>query len=462
MISTYPMANTNNCGPRPRTPTRVSASPSSPSPKRSSRASTPSQSRSPRNSVNSAWVCEQQRRIFIGHLEQWASNHDSSACFHGKISLVTEGASIDDIELGKSVRCILTNTDWTDARRQIVVRLFPPRGRDAKHSLVVRNGSGWTSAREFFTKEYFTLKSAEKGSKRYNDDCGHMDRSLQSRSEMLGDKPDDKDTVTIQPLFHPFLRLPLEVQQMILGTAAGVTGTYRPCRDRTSYADFPFRASISRNYYSRPPSAISLSTMLRISKSFNEHLVPWVYNTTDFHFELTGFTNFLWQSGPLKRAEIRHLTFQFGPMSLLHCLRWLAPDPIFELFNLPIPTNPPALRFLWRCQIQDLSRELHLAVLTIDITGTPNVDIPFVVRILSRSFGSVDNIRFKQGTETVEMYSPRLAGLAQRRSWKEMCCAWFERNRFNHQALSSETRVKTVEELGREMDRNSAFFDSRD
>ncbi|KAF2254502.1 hypothetical protein BU26DRAFT_139524 [Trematosphaeria pertusa] len=457
------MTNPNciqTCSPRcPATPTAAQPSTAlaiSSSPRKSPRPS--SSSRSPRNPVNTAWVQDQQRRVFLDHLTKWSLNHDSSAYFNGKISLLSPFENAGDvIELGKSVKCILTDSAWTDARKQIAIRLFPPRGGEGRYKMVVRCGAGWMSARDFFSKEYFMKREAE-GRKRKFRLYGRLDDSLKWRSEVVPQPAGN--TIVIRPLFLPFLRLPLELQQTILGVAAGKTGMYRPCRD--SIAELPNRRTahiILRNFYPRKESNIPLAAMFRISKELNKHLVPWVYRTTDFHFEVTGFTNFLWQAGPVKRAEIRHVTFRFSEIALLHCLRWLAPDPIFELFQPPVPTSPRGLQYLWRCQIQDYARELHLATLTLDIYNTPLQDIPFVVRILLLAFGSIRRIRFTWSGKEIDADNAGLAVLKERKSWREMSRRWYVAHRFDRQGLSSGRATASPADLEMAMDQDKSFFD---
>jgi hypothetical protein len=446
--------------PRPKTPTQLSQDTAPITPEKPSRTPSSVSSKSPRSSRNVAWSSEQQRRSFLHHLTKWSANHDASPYFNGKISLVTQSESVESIGLGISTKCILTNTAWTDARKQVVIRLFPPGDRDARYKLVVRYGSGWMSARDFLSKEYFNLQHTYRLNKEKPSSTTSLNDSLQRRSSLLGATPAERDSVTIQPLFLLFLKLPLELQQMILGTAAGVTGRYRSRR----------RASRGRHDPAAPPSPISLATMMSISKTMNTHLVPWVYHTTEFQFGTTGFTNFLWLSGPVRRAELKRVTFNFFNHfqdGLVHCLRWLAPDPIFELFDPPVPTNPPALCYLWRCQIMDLVKEVHLAVLTIDVCGVPETDLPMIVRILRQAFGSVGCVRFRNCPLGVDTDQSMLDRLREKRSWREECRGWFERkrndrNRQHWRGMSDERRKMGIEDLERDMDCNREFFDQVD
>lgn len=293
--------------------TTINNSPSAMSTTTKSKSAPPS----PRNSSNRLWVHEQQRRIFLHHLKQWSLNHDSSLHFHGKISLSPPGTQ--DLELGKPVTCVLTDTAFTDARQKIVIKLFLPQEHPKKidsweerdtrrdsmdpfesdtthirneeeesqqgtmgeavghYKLVVRCGAGWMSAREYFNKLYISRLDLRKGSQ---DGRLVVDECLASRSQALGPPPSNKDSITISPLFHPFCRLPTELREMILKTAAGLTRSYNLCSDEHGLQKA--RSKTSR-------SAISLGTMFRISKKMTEHLNPYMYHSTDFHFGLVGY-----------------------------------------------------------------------------------------------------------------------------------------------------------------------------
>ncbi len=468
----------------------------------------PSPSRkSPRNPSNKHWIHEQQRKTFLNHLAQWSLSHDSSPYFHGKIGLVPDSQVATEIGLAKSVACILTDVAFTDARKKIIVRLFPPqenkvsrkldnqrkRRRDSMHpldselnfsewqrcvqfnagekeeneqpqvdslstanryyKLIVRCGAGWISAREYFSKLYFSQLEAQKRNPRTYKQT--INKSLKSRSELLGPPPSDKDSVTIQPLFHPFGRLPVEIQEMILRTAAGHTQKYNLCLD----------PHLLQRGQRREPAPISLSTMFQISKAINVHLLPYVFHSTDFNFGLTGFTNFLWQCGPTNRVEIKRLTFHFGKLALLHCIRWLAPDPVFDLLEPPVVTNPRALQYFWRCQIQDLARELHLLSLTIDIAGIPTNDLPMVVCILRKAFGSIEHMRFvdrnKDGVCKEVKLSDETIRTMEQDSWRDMCSGYLERHRLYHYFYKWDLMSSTAEEYDALMDKDREFFGER-
>ncbi|KAF2681290.1 hypothetical protein K458DRAFT_420791 [Lentithecium fluviatile CBS 122367] len=458
-------SSVGNTNARPKTPTQTFQTTRNSTTPKKSPVSPSSISKSPRSPRKPAWSPQQQRHVFLDHLRKWSADHDSSPYFNGKISLLQQAENVEIIELGKSIKCILTDAAWTDARKQIVVRLFPPSAQNTKYKLVIRYGAGWVSAREFFNKEYFSYPQLERMHKKVADPPGASpskgaDHLAKWRSSLLGPKPADKDSVAIQPLFRPFLKLPLELQQMILATAAGVTGRYRVERDRSHGSSR--RRSSHRPAPTGPFSPISLATMMKISKSLNGHLVPWVYRTTDFEFGTTGFTNFLWMSGPQRRAELKNLTFKFCDSGLAHCIRWLAADPILELFEPPVITNPPALRYFWRCQIQDLAKEVHLSTLTIDICGVPFPDIAMMVRILRQAFGSIERIRFKHGSVIIYKDNPRLAGTTAERTWRQECRGFIERRRHDRSSwpgMSSTVSDMKGEDVEQMMDGNKEFFD---
>ncbi|KAF2032244.1 hypothetical protein EK21DRAFT_61458 [Setomelanomma holmii] len=468
--------------------------------KKSSRPSTPP-TRSPRSSANALWVHEQQKRIYLDHLLRWSLDHDTSLQYHGKISLSPEQSRRkEDLDLGKSVTCVLTDTSFSDARQTIIIRLFPPQRPTAKpdngraederrdsmdlldsemkqlvvqqdieshskqpqiiegskghYKLVVRCGAGWMCAREYFSKVYFSHLEAT--SSKPNGRL-ILDESLAKRSRALGPPPSDTDSVTIRPLFHAFRKLPPELQEMILKTSASLSRTYNLCSDE--YGTLKIKKDQIR-------PAIPLSTLFCVSKSLNATFRPYVLHSTDFQFGLTGFTNFLWRSGPCNRREIRRLSFHFGKLALLHCIRWLAPDRIFGLFEPPVATNPSALQYFWRCQIQDLVMELNLLSLTINVSQIPKEDLPMVVAILKNAFGSAERIHFVQtaadgSIERTDSNSEVLKGLGKECSWREMCMAYYQAHRrhsyfFRFELLKGESE-KLLED---EMDGDKGFFDT--
>jgi hypothetical protein len=278
--------------------------------------STSSPTKSPRNASNRVWAQEQQKRRFMYHLTQWSLNHDSSLHFHGKISITTQSTSrLGDLELGKAVKCVLTDATFTDARQRIVIKLFPPQNHGKKlggneewdtrrdsmdlsgfemssyqtpssardgrpdvtakaegnYNMVVRCGAGWMPAREYFNKIYFSHLEGGQIT---------QDEYLMHRSAALGPRPPGRDSITIRPLFHSFRKLPPELQDMVFMKAAGLSKTYSLCSD--DYGTL-------KVHKDERQSAISLSTLFRVSKSMNKQLLPYIFHSTDFHFGLTGY-----------------------------------------------------------------------------------------------------------------------------------------------------------------------------
>ncbi|KAF3040351.1 hypothetical protein E8E12_009217 [Didymella heteroderae] len=272
-----------------------------------------------------------------------------------------------------------------------------------------------------------------------------------------------KDIVKISPLFHPFFRLPHELQDEILYHAIGYTGKIDIHGHRAVHVK---NASLSLS----PP--VTISKLFRISKRINEHMVPHIFRTTNFHFGMTGFTNFLWQIGPTNRSHLQNLTLRFGKASLLHCVRWLAPDPLWELFEPPVATNPPGLTYFWRCQLQDLMKELTFLSLTIDIRDVPPADVPMLVRILKSAIGSIQHIRVIDDLGTKK--EPHVCNQALHRrfpdfqepTWRELGLKyhadhkhlrWHMRHKWAHTGRD-EVDVRPV--LNEWMDHNRAFFDA--
>jgi hypothetical protein len=158
------------------------------------------------------------------------------------------------------------------------------------------------------------------------------------------------------------------------------------------------------------------------------------------------------------------LTFHFGQLALLHCIRWFAADPIFTLFEPPVRTEPRTLQFFWRCLIRELCQELSLLTLTINIKGIPHWDMPMVVAILQTAFKSVERMRFIDTgidgvVRAVELGDPRLEALGRGATWREMCLRYLRkhpaRDRYMKQAL-----LRCKEEVfEEEMDEDKTFFD---
>ncbi|KAF2856848.1 hypothetical protein T440DRAFT_11239 [Plenodomus tracheiphilus IPT5] len=473
------------------------------------KSSSPASSKSPRSPSSQVWVREQQRRAFLKHLNSWSLDHDSSPYFHGKISIAPRASwSGLSLELGKSISCILTDSTFTDARRVVVIRLFPPQGdhmdtgqgqkehnrqdsqdifsfrtlniKDVKESseaveclpnaqprhgkhrsgaykLVIRCGSGWMSARDYFNKLHFSNLHTRQIARPSSSHNRNLDEVIADRSGTLGATPHSRDTVAIQPLFHPFTRLPPELQEHILFTATSLFGTYNLCHDNQL---FPQPKSQSTQPVQ---SCISLSTLLLISRRLNHTLTSYIFASTTFHFGLTGFTNFLWQVGPSNRPRIRRLTFHFGKLALLHCIRWLAPDHVFELFEPPVVTKPLSLQYFWRCQIQDLAQEVHLQTLTVDVRGVPTKDLRMVVRILKAAFGGVERVQFVE-TETdgrvrVLGEEDERVDMAREESWREMCRGYFERYRRYQYLMRFELLGRELEALEERVEGTVGFDD---
>ncbi|KAF2867877.1 hypothetical protein BDV95DRAFT_580814 [Massariosphaeria phaeospora] len=415
--------DSNNSGSsRPETPNRPSEPilPASSPPKPPSSKSTPSKFRKPRTQT-------QQRRAFLEHLKLWSSDHDSSPYFYGGLSLMST-ISEEKFELGKSVKCLLVGPCSMTSQKVITIRLFPPRRtqRKPRYRMLVRYGASWVTAREFFNKEYFAYEKAH--------------------SYQLRLKNTEKDAVSIQPLFHQFLDLPLELQQMILGTAVNTGSTYWP-------ASIARRRPRAKGHTHTPD--LPLATIFKISKAMSEHLTPWIFHTTSFCFETTALTSFLWQAGPLRRPEIKRITLKFGKLAPPHCIRWFSPDLLFELFDFAVHTTPKGLQYLWRCQLQELARELHLSILKIDVDEIIQQDVPFVLRILRQAFGSVERVKIV-GCD--EQLARNYVHDSEHKTWRELCDQWFKGPRrsrpyFNPQRASDLTELKSV------MDDEQEFFD---
>lgn len=504
----------------------------------------------PRNPANRLWAQKAQRDLFIQHLENWASKHDSSPYFHGSISLPPQGTfSREEVELGKSVNCILISTS-SGTRDNVVIRLFRSHRNndDARHRsdpgtkhfavnratggqdqvniarsrrektdaqrdqrktsyyLVIRSGSGWVPAHEYFNKHYFAhprkldppevpckpswvdlldvIASPQRAhfaspivipsvnTVNLTNTHGQAEDSRTSTGLRVQNSPlhrsrrnesilATKYTVPISPLFRPFSRLPQELQDEILLQAVGYTRRISLACTR--------QVKNSPKYNEAP---ISISKLFQISKTINQYMVPHVLSTTNFHFGITGFTKFLWQLGPVNRASLKHVTFHFGKQSLLHCIRWTAPDPVYELFEPPVVTQPTSLMYFWRCQLQDLVKELDLSTLTIDTSGVPVADVAMLVRILGTAVGNVERIRiidnFRREVCLVEEHAENVQDLytrfpdLPRLTWRELCQQYhsdYRRNRWHMRELWTMHGDANLEALDRWMDKDKVFFD---
>lgn len=524
------------------------------------------------NPANQLWFETSQRENFMRQLKTWASNHDSSAHFHGSISLHPPGAVPGErVELGRSVNCLLSNALCNDSPTKIVIRLYqtksfrvdvqmsPKTGsadfsdgtsKDAQsrrftkkypaelvkqqhqsvppYHLVIRSGSGWLAARHFLDKHHFNTR-AKKAQKKHPqplatavalEDFEQCTEDLRARLEAPFPAPalqvgapvlqigvpaplaishvpassptsdrsarmsairtrvrspggrgvsksqtsvtetesstSEKDIVKVSPLFHAFSRLPQEIQDEILYHAIGHTGKIKIHREKMA-RDILFS--------SEPP--ITISKLLRISKSINEHMTAHIFNSTCFQFGTTGFTNFLWQIGPTNRSHLRSLSFRFGKGSLLHCVRWLAPDAFWELFQPPVTTDPPSLAQFWRCQIRDLMRELTLLKLTIDIRDVPPTDVPLLVRVLKSAMGSTHQIRIidkigsgKDQQVLTQALHRRFPGFEEP-TWRELALRYYaDYKHLRWHMLKNLSRIGVRPVLEESMDHNRAFFDA--
>ncbi|KAF2632585.1 hypothetical protein BU25DRAFT_405912 [Macroventuria anomochaeta] len=541
-------------------------------------ASAPSSSPTPRNPANKLWTKTSQRKAYIQHLTNWASNHDSSTYFHGSISLHPQGTFPREVvQLGKSVNCLLTDVSSGDTPKNIVIRLFQSQRHDgsaqqrkgrgrkdpdepsdtaswnstsvsckgnhrarlptrnghsiAPYQLVIRSGSSWVPARQYLNNHYFAhhakpekeVASHQPASTSSNTNAqrpawvnltannvnwaintppasavlttntqppawasltannlsfsnlnfnntnriAEVTRSEQpdqeasrpAHSRHAGPLSSAKDTVKISPLFHPFLRLPQELQDEILYQAVGYTRVIS-----LTHSVHVMHASSSSE------SPITISKLFRLSKMISEHMTTHIFRSTNFHFGITGFTRFLWQLGPVNRSNLQHLTFHFGKASLLHCIRWLAPDPIWELFEPPVVTSPSTLTLFWRCQLQDLMKEVSLSTLTIDIRDVPVGDVPMLVRILKTAIGRVERMRVignhvRTGV-LIEEYAQDLhtwLGGMQEPTWRELSLRYhteYNHQRWHMRHIWALHGLDIRPLLDAWMDKDKAFFDS--
>ncbi|KZM19875.1 hypothetical protein ST47_g8962 [Ascochyta rabiei] len=460
------------------------------------------------------WTKTTQREIFIQHLTNWASHHDSSTYFHGSISLHPQGVITGEVVgLGKSVNCILTSSSSASTSKKVVIRLFQSQqysgdsrqqtlsgaeswtGREicrrrmmVPYNLIIRSGSGWVTACEFLNKHYFAhlakmdaqvAKSNAQALKRdapvaplspqrttripLNASNINWDSAFTLSEQDIAARAPlrllEKDTVTISPLFRPFLRLPLELQDAILYLAVGYTGsisfTHKRCVLGVSVAP-------------KPP--ITMSTLFLISKAVNEHMAAHVFRSTNFHFGTTGLTKFLWQLGPLNRSRLQHLSLHFGRGSLLHCIRWLAPDLVYELFEPPVVTDPVNLTHFWRCQLRDLMEELNLLTLTIDIKDVPLTDVPMLFRILQTATRSVERIRVIDNQVRSGALSDNFAqGLPSsfrnmpEATWRALSLNYHANHKYRNWYMKPAWQARDVDHrpaLDASMDKECAFFDS--
>ena len=204
--------------------------------------------------------------------------------------------------------------------------------------------------------------------------------------------------------------------------AFGKTTHYCPGRDKgPGFALYSLFRPTNHRSFSVPCSPTKLSSMLSISKSLNSHLLPWVYGSINFAFGCQGMTNFLWLIGPHNRSLINSMTLIFGRPALAHCVRWLSPDPVYDLFDPKSHVRPRALQGFWRCTIRDLARDLQLNVLTIDVDDIPPEDMPLVVGSLRHFFGSIACIQYTRGGVPLCANDKALSRLDPTQTWGQIC-----------------------------------------
>lgn len=370
----------------------------------------------------------------------------------------------------------------------------------APYKMVIRSGAGWVSAREYLDKHYFAHLARPEPRRTPREALGYpqykaypryaaslppawMDftadiswdpqlsttprplvRNILNRthSEDLGFSTSPRLLVTISPLFRPFLRLPLELQDAILYHAVGHTRCIR-----LTNKESPLNALLTPT---SPKPPIDMSRLFRISKTINERMTPHIFRSTNFHFGITGFTKFLWQLGPINRSRLQHLTFHFGRGSLLHCIRWLAPDKVYRMFEPPVVTSPANLTYFWRCQLRDLMKELSLLTLTIDIRDVPSADVAMLVRILETVLGSVERIRLisnhvraPDNNEECTIELPTRFRNLPRSTWRQLSLGYYfhyKREKFHMRQVWQVADIDVSPLMQVFMDEDKAFFDS--
>jgi hypothetical protein len=203
----------------------------------------------PRNAENKHRTFEQKKRTYLQHLREWSLNHDASTLFHGSIELHEPALQVENLELGRSVRCMLISrlSFSPPAGRIIVIRLFAPREAGGRYTLVMRCGSGWESARGFLSRMFFACWKTTKSPVGSDIKADLLSRrQLHLKAKQSQPEAEIKDGVTIRPLFHPFMRLPTELQQQVLAFAIHKQDVYSPGKERklTGYR----RSSAERIY----------------------------------------------------------------------------------------------------------------------------------------------------------------------------------------------------------------------
>lgn len=151
-------------------------------------------------------------------------------------------------------------------------------------------------------------------------------------------------------------------------------------------------------------------------------------------------------------------------------MRWTAPDPVYEMLEPPVATHPTALTYFWRCQLQDLMKELNLLTLTIDIGDVPLADVPMFVRILSTAVGSVERIRVTNShgrtglfiEEHVQDLRTHFTDIPKM-TWRELCQRYhndYKHYRWHMRQPWANHDVDTRVQLDVWMDKDKTFFDS--
>lgn len=148
----------------------------------------------------------------------------------------------------------------------------------------------------------------------------------------------------------------------------------------------------------------------------------------------------------------------------------MAADPVWELFEPPVVTNPKTLIYFWRCQLQDLMKELNLSTLTIDIRDVPLDDVPMLVRIISTATSSVTGIRVIDSytrpdqsigelTQDLHIRFPHM----QHFTWREMSLQYHNDYRYQRWHMKQTLALRGVDLcpiLETWMNKHKDFFDS--
>jgi hypothetical protein len=149
----------------------------------------------------------------------------------------------------------------------------------------------------------------------------------------------------------------------------------------------------------------------------------------------------------------------------LHCIRWLAPDTIFLLFEPPVATNPRSLQYFWRCQIQDLVKDVHLLTLTIDTKQIAKSELPMMIAVMKSAFGTIEKLKFVETdnngvSRPVELDDERLSGLKKMHTWEQMCMDYYHTHRAHSYFFKFELLKGQAEDLENAMAKDTTFFDT--